>query len=57
MTEDRDKWRKYMEWPSLRSRTAKEQNRVFTGKAFSRQTCTRVYETFSTETRSGQYSF
>ena len=31
MTEDRDKWRKYctsMVWPTLRSRTAKEQNRT-----------------------------
>jgi len=29
MTEDRDKWRKYvMMWPTVRSRTAKEQNRV-----------------------------
>ena len=29
MTEDRDKWRKYvMVWPTVRSRTAKEQNRV-----------------------------
>jgi len=33
MTEDRDKWRKYrctsMVWPTLGSRTAKEQNRTF----------------------------
>ena len=31
MTEDRDKWRKYvtsMVWPILGSRTAKEQNRT-----------------------------
>ena len=30
MTEDRDKWRKYvhMVWPTLGSRTAKEQNRT-----------------------------
>jgi len=28
MTEDGDKWRKYsMVWPTLRSRTAEEQNR------------------------------
>jgi len=29
MTEDRDKWRKYVHmWPTLVSRTAKEQNRT-----------------------------
>jgi len=30
MTEDRDKWRKYVHgvWPTLGSRTAKEQNRT-----------------------------
>jgi len=31
MTEDRDKWRKYMyvtAWPTLESRTAKEQSRT-----------------------------
>jgi len=28
MREDRDKWRKYMVWPTLGSRTAKEQNRT-----------------------------
>jgi len=26
MTEDRDKWRKSMVWPTLGTRTAKEQN-------------------------------
>jgi len=33
MTEDRDKWRKYtsMVWPTLGSRTAKEQNRTEDG--------------------------
>jgi len=31
MTEDRDKWRKYVR-PTLGSRTAKEQNRVFRRK-------------------------
>ena len=30
MTEDRDKWRKYMVWPTLGLRTAKEQNRMLT---------------------------
>ena len=28
MTEDRDKWRKYMVWPTLGSRTDKERNRT-----------------------------
>jgi len=29
MTEDRDKWRKAMVWPTLGSRRAKEQNNFF----------------------------
>jgi len=36
MTEDRDKWRKYvMVWPTLGSRTAKEQNRTYSYEVIS----------------------
>ena len=45
MTEDRDKWRKYvsMVWPTLGSRTAKEQNRFWAIDSFVPYLCQFIF--------------